>query len=118
MPGPWWPATSPAITRSSAPPSGELSRVTARPDVLVARRGHLQSSRQVHPQLEAVEQPTADHHLLRRRLNVIQTSTGGNPLRIAVGDQPATAIGVLVAENAVEHVGDGLEPPVGVPGGA
>src|SRR6266487_4556829 len=31
MPGPSWPATSPAITRSSAPPSDELSSDTARP---------------------------------------------------------------------------------------
>jgi hypothetical protein len=88
------------------------------PDVLVARRRPLQPSRQVDPQLEAVEQPSPDHHLLRRRLNVNQTSTGGHPLGVAVSDQAAAAVGVLMAENAVEHVGNGLEPAVGMPGGA
>ncbi len=40
-------------------------RDLAGPDVLVARRGHLHRARQVHPQLEAVEQPAADDQFLR-----------------------------------------------------
>jgi hypothetical protein len=39
-------------------------------------------------------------------------------LGVAVGDQPAAAVGVLVPEDPVDHVGDGLEPAVGMPGGA
>jgi hypothetical protein len=65
-----------------------------------------------------VEQPAADHHLLRWRLDVQHASTRGHPLGVAVGDEPAAAVGVLVAEDPVEHVGDGLEAPVRVPGGA
>jgi hypothetical protein len=41
-----------------------------------------------------------------------------HPLRVAVGDQATAAVGVLVAEDPVDHVGDGLEAAVGVPGGA
>src|SRR6266699_5188192 len=41
-----------------------------------------------------------------------------HPLRVAVGDEPATAVGVLLAQDPVDHVGDGLEAPVGVPGRA
>jgi hypothetical protein len=88
------------------------------PDVLVARRRHLQPGRQVHPQLEAVEQAAADHELLRRRLDVQDAAAGGHPLGVAVGDQPAAAVGVLVLERAVDDVGDGLEPAVRVPRGA
>jgi hypothetical protein len=40
----------------------------------------------------------------------------GHPLGVAVGDQPAAAVGVLVPEDAVDHVGDGLEAPVGCQG--
>jgi hypothetical protein len=32
--------------------------------------------------------------------------------------RPPPAVGVLVLEDAVDHVGDGLEAAVGVPGGA
>ncbi len=41
--------------------------------------------------------------------------TGRHPLGVAVGDQPAAAVGVLVGHLAVDHVGDGLEAAVRVP---
>jgi hypothetical protein len=37
---------------------------------------------------------------------------------VAVGDEPAATVGVLVPEDPVDHVGDGLEPAVGSQGGA
>jgi hypothetical protein len=40
---------------------------------------------------------------------VNQTSTCRHPLRVAISDEPAAAVGVLVLEDPVEHVGDGLE---------
>ena len=40
---------------------------------------------------------------------------GRHPLGVAVGDQAAAAVGVLVLERAVDHVGDGLEAAVRVP---
>ncbi len=97
---------------------GRQQRDLARPDVLVARLGHLQPGRQVDPELEAVEQPAADHEFLRRRLDVQDAAARGHPLGVAVGDQAAAAVGVLVPERAVDDVGDGLEAAVRVPRGA
>jgi hypothetical protein len=48
---------------------------------------------------------------LRRRVD------RGHPLDVAVAYQPTAAVGVLVLEDAVKHVGDGLEPAVRVPRG-
>jgi hypothetical protein len=52
-----------------------------------------------------------------QRLGNRQSCSGGHPLRVAVGDQPAAAVGVLMLEGAIDHVGDRLEPTVRVPGG-
>jgi hypothetical protein len=65
-----------------------------------------------------VEQPAARHELLGRLLDVQDAAAGRHPLGVAVGDQPAAAVGVLVTEGAVDDVGDGLEPAVRVPRGA
>jgi signal transduction histidine kinase/CheY-like chemotaxis protein len=85
------------------------------PDVLVARGGHLEAPGQVDPQLEAVEQPAAHHQFLGGLLDVQDPAARGHPLGVAVGDQAAAAVGVLVAEHAVDDVRDGLEPAVRVP---
>ena len=65
-----------------------------------------------------MEQPAADDQRLGRRLDVEDAAARGHPLGSAVGDDAAAAVGVLVLEGAVEHVGDGLEAPVRVPVGA
>ena len=70
---------------------------------------------QVHPELDAVEQAAGLHQPLRRRLDVEDAGAGGHPLGVAVGDRAAAAVGVLVVEDAVDHVGDGLEAAVRVP---
>ena len=62
--------------------------------------------------------PPLIDQLLGRRLDVEDAAAGGHPLGGAVGDDAAAAVGVLVLERAVDHVGDGLEATVGVPGGA
>ena len=85
---------------------------------LVAGGDHLVLARKVHPQLDAVEEPAADDQLLGRRLDVEDAAAGRHPLGGAVADDTAAAVGVLVLEGAVDHVGDGLEAPVGVPVGA
>src|SRR3984957_3749295 len=85
------------------------------PDVLVARGGHLEAPGQVDPQLEAVEQPAAHHQFLGGLLDVQDPAARGHPLGVAVGDQAAAAVGVLVAEHAVDDVRDGFEPAVRVP---
>jgi hypothetical protein len=45
-----------------------------------------------------------------------QSCSSSHPLGVAVGDEPAAAVGVLVLEDPVEHVGDGLEAAVGCQG--
>ena len=65
-----------------------------------------------------MEQAAAHDQVLGRLLDVQDAAARGHPLGVAVGDQAAAAVGVLVPERAVDHVGDGLEPAVRVPGGA
>jgi len=65
-----------------------------------------------------VEQSAAHHEFLRRCLDVQDAAARGHPLGVAVGDQAAAPVGVLMAEDAVDHVGDGLEAAVRVPRGA
>ena len=87
-------------------------------DVLVLGVVHLGVAREVHPQLDAVEQAALLHQPLRRRLDVQQPGAGGHPLRVAVRDGAAATVAVLVVEDAVDDVGDGLEAAVRVPGRA
>ncbi len=65
-----------------------------------------------------MEEPALLDQPLRRRLDVEEAAAGGHPLGVAVGDRAATAVGVLVVEDAVDDVGDGLEAAVRVPRGA
>ena len=118
-PGPEPPPTSPAMTRISAPPSAdESSADLARADVLVARVRPLLRGGQVDPQLDAVEQAAGGDQLGRRRLDVQDAGPCRHPLGVAVGDQAAAAVGVLVGEGAVDHVRHRLEAAVGMPGRA
>ena len=104
------------MTRTSAPPSGDDTSATwPRPDVLVAGGDPLVLGRQVHPQLDAVEEPAAADERLGRALDVEDARAGGHPLGVAVGDEAAAAGRVLVLEGAVDHVGHGLEAAVRVP---
>src|SRR5207302_2543300 len=91
---------------------GAEQRDLAGPDVLVARRGHLLPGGQVDPQLEAVEQAAAHHQVLGRLLDVQDAAACGHPLGIAVGDQAAAAVGILMPERPVDYVGNGLEAAV------
>ena len=87
----------------------------ARAQVLVPRLGPLQRLRQVHPQLRAVEQAAAGDERLRRLLDVQDAGAGRHPLGVAVRDEAAAAVRVLMLEGAVDDVRDGLEPAVRVP---
>jgi len=49
---------------------------------------------------------------------VQNASARGHPLRVAVGDQAAASVGVLVGHLAIDHVGDGLEAAMRMPGRA
>ena len=85
---------------------------------LVGRWNPLLFGRQVDPKLHAMKKPSGDDQLLRWGLNVENAPPRGHPLGGAVGDDAATPVGVLVRERAVDHVGDGLETAVGMPGRA
>ena len=87
-------------------------------DRLVARLRELQRRREVHPELHAVRRPAVAQRALGRHLVVQDAATRGHPLRVALADDAATTVGVVVRDLAVEHVGDGLEPAVRVPGRA
>ena len=65
-----------------------------------------------------MEQAAAHHQLLGRLLDVQDAATGGHPLRVAVGDQAAATVGVLVPEHAVDDVRHGLKAAVRMPGRA
>ena len=62
-----------------------------------------------------MEQPAGHDQRLGRRLDVQDAGAGGHPLRGAVLDDAAAAVGVLVLERSVDHVGDGLEAAVRMP---
>ena len=107
------------MTRTRAPPSGERQQGDpVPPDVLVARIDPLVGGGQVDPELDAVEQAAAGDQGLRRSLDVEDARSGRHPLGVAVGDEAAAAGRVPVLEGAVDHVGHGLEAPVGMPGRA
>ena len=83
--------------------------------VLVARGGHLQRRGQVGPELEAVHAAllVAVRHLL-----VQDAAARGHPLHVAGAQRAAVAQAVAVVDRAGEHVGDGLDAAVRVPGEA
>jgi len=62
-----------------------------------------------------VEQSALLDEPLGRCLDVQQARPGRHPLGVAVGDRAATAVAVVVVEDAVDDVGDGLEAAVRVP---
>ena len=86
--------------------------------VLVTRVHPLLRPRQVDPELHAVEEAATSDETLWRLLDVEDTPAGSHPLGVAVADRPAASVGVGVLEGPVQQVRHGLEPAVGMPGGA
>jgi hypothetical protein len=105
------PDQCPAVRR------GEQGHVTGF-EPLVSGFDHLVGGGKVHPQLEAVEEAAGGHQRFWWGFDVEDAAPGGHPLGGSVGDDTAAAMGVLVEEGAVDHVGDGLEAAMGVPRGA
>ena len=62
-----------------------------------------------------MEQATAQHERLRRLLDVEDPRASGHPLRVAVRDEPAATVRILVLECAIDHVRDRLEASMRVP---
>ena len=65
-----------------------------------------------------MEEAAAHDEVLGRLLDVQDAGARRHPLGVTVGDDAAAAVGVVVLEDAVDHVGDGLEAAMGVPGRA
>ena len=82
-------------------------------DVLVARRRHLQRRRQVGPQLEAVHAPL---RVSLRHFLVENAAPGRHPLHVAGAELAAVSQAVAVVDAARQHVGDGLDAAVRMPG--
>ena len=87
-------------------------------DGLVAGLGELERGGQVDPELDAVGAAAVAEEGLGRDLVVEDPGAGGHPLGVALADDPAAAVAVVVLDDPVDHVGDGLEAPVRVPRGA
>ena len=86
-----------------------------RRDVLIARSRHLERGGQVGPQLEAVHAPlrVALRHFLMQ-----DAAAGGHPLHVACAHLTLVAEAVAVLDGAGEHIGDGLDAAVRMPGKA
>ena len=84
-------------------------------NVLVARVGHFELRGQVGPQLEAVHAAVlvALGHLL-----VQNAAAGGHPLHVACGHAALVAERVAVGDLTGQHIGDGLDAAMRVPGEA
>src|ERR1039457_995557 len=94
---------------------GGEQRDVAGADVLIPGGNPLLRRGQIDPQLEAVEETAAGDQLLGWTLDVQNARAGGRPLSVAVGDQPAPTVRVLVLEGAVDHVRDRLEAAMRMP---
>ncbi len=90
-------------------------RNVGRLHLLVARRSHFERGGQVGPQLEAVHAPgmIAFGHLL-----VDDAASGRHPLHVARGDDAAVPQAITVFDRPGEHVGDGFDAAMRVPGEA
>ena len=119
MPGPSWPSSSPAMTpqQRAAVRGGEQLDLAAA-DVLVARGHHLVRPGRFTHSWRPWKRPPDMTRDSGGASMCSRPEPGGHPLGVAVGDGAAAAVRVLVDEDAVDDVGDGLEAAVRVPGGA
>src|SRR2546425_8729857 len=88
-------------------------RDVARQDVLVAWMSHLERSGEVRPQLEAVHPAAlvAPRHLLMQ-----DAAARRHPLHVPGAEGAAVAEAVAVLHAPAEHVGDGFDTAMGMPG--
>ena len=90
---------------------GDLGNRTRR-NVLVARVGHLERGRKIGPELEAVHTPL---RVTLRHLLVQNAAACRHPLHIASRHMALVAKRIAVVHLACQHIGDGLDTPVGMP---
>ena len=116
------PSTGPFFPQKLAADDAHLRAVVVR-DIgnvgrlhfLITRRGHLERGRQIGPQLEAVH---AARGIALGHLLMDDAAAGGHPLDVAGGDGAVVAHAVAMFDGSGEHVGDGLDAAVRMPGEA
>ena len=84
-------------------------------DVLIARRRHLVRRRQIGPELEAVH---AALGVALRHFLVENAAPGRHPLHVAGAEVAAVAQAVAVLDVSRQHIGDGLDAAMRMPGEA
>ena len=87
-------------------------RNISRLDVPVAGCHHLLGRRQIGPELES---PHGAGGAQLRHLLVDDPAAGGHPLYVAGPDTPMVAHAVAMLYQPFQHIGDGLDAPVGMP---
>jgi hypothetical protein len=93
----------------------DLDRDVGSGDVLIARRGHLHRRRQVGPELEAVHlagEIALGHFLVH------DAASGGHPLHVSRAQGAGVAEAVAMFDGAGQHIGNGLDAAVRMPGKA
>lgn len=95
--------------------AGEQNNALAA-EILVARGRKLVATRKIDPELDSMEKPAGHDEFFRRCFDVEEARACGHPLRITVGDDAASTMRVLVNKRTVNHVGNGFESAVWVPG--
>src|SRR5690606_10308096 len=80
----------------------------------ITGRCHLETGRQVDPDLDYLEQPAVTEELRRHLLVVHDARPRGHPLHAAPVDLATVPFGVRVDQRAFENEGDSLEPAVRV----
>ncbi len=80
---------------------------------LIARRRHLERGRKIRPQLEAVH---AAGRIALGHFLMNDAAARGHPLHVAGGDGAVVAHAVAVLDGSGEHVGDGLDAAMRMPG--
>ena len=113
--GPFLPQKLPQTMRTCVPSSSVTCGNVGGLHFLITRRGHLQRGGKIGPQLEAVHAAgvVALGHFL-----VDDAAAGGHPLHVAGGDGAVVAHAVAVLDGSGEHVGDGLDAAMRMPGKA
>ncbi len=82
-------------------------------DVLVARLHHLVRRRQVGPELVS---PKTLIRSAMRHLLMNDPAAGRHPLDVSRGDHPLVPQAVPMFDIPLQHIGDRLDPAVGMPG--
>src|SRR5467141_2985928 len=82
-------------------------------DVLVARPDHFQGGWQVGPELKAVH---TTFNVTLRHFLVENAAARRHPLDVARAKRAAIAEAVLMVDRSGKNIGDGLDPPVRMPG--